>query len=604
MPVNVIGTLKPKNNGKFPVAEAVDIKVTGDLRLDKALEKKADLSSVNFALSGKADNSDINSLQSQINEIITPVTQDAEVQNARVDENGVAYTTLKERIDTDISKQNEKTSIISDLLTNSFEITGESIAHTYSAGKYIAPNGTVTTASTTFGCTNYIDISLYTTLSVECRAGFGNGYYGFYDVNQNFISGEFSPNAPVGLYSGVINVPSSAKYIVLAGTPGNEPKITDYSTITIPYSSDVLPAKVVYTVDLVDGNTSPIFTAIEHDAITTERVISPNGTITTYNNEAYTIMKHEIEEGTTQLGVTASANFGNRYYIITDSNNNIIKQSETSESSSAISKITKKVVPIPANAKYITVANIVSSSTPSAELYTISYGLIANEVTESLHSDIENMISGYKPWSGKKWVCVGDSLTEVNRRTTKHYHDYIKADTGITVVNMGVSGTGYKREEGNNNAFYQRIANVPTDADVVTIFGSGNDLSLIADLGTPSDTGTETICGCINTTIDNLISIIPAVSLGIVAPTPWIYQQPTLDDSNSMARYTEALKEICKIRSIPFLDLYHCSNLRPWTEEGRAACYSKDDGNGVHPDETGHKIIAPRFKAFLENLIL
>lgn len=38
MPVNVIGTLKPKNNGKFPVAEAADIKVKDNLRLDEALE--------------------------------------------------------------------------------------------------------------------------------------------------------------------------------------------------------------------------------------------------------------------------------------------------------------------------------------------------------------------------------------------------------------------------------------------------------------------------------------------------------------------------------------------------------------------------------------
>lgn len=50
MPVNVIGTLKPKNNGKFPVAEAVDIKVTDDLRLDEALENKADLSSLGIAV--------------------------------------------------------------------------------------------------------------------------------------------------------------------------------------------------------------------------------------------------------------------------------------------------------------------------------------------------------------------------------------------------------------------------------------------------------------------------------------------------------------------------------------------------------------------------
>jgi hypothetical protein len=107
MPVNVIGTLKPKNNGKFPVAEAVDIKVKDDLRLDKALENKADLATVNFALAGKADNSDINDLQSQINEIITPVTQDAEVQNARVGADGTSYQTLKSRLDEEYKSTNE-----------------------------------------------------------------------------------------------------------------------------------------------------------------------------------------------------------------------------------------------------------------------------------------------------------------------------------------------------------------------------------------------------------------------------------------------------------------------------------------------------------------
>jgi len=101
MPVNVIGTLKPKNNGKFPVAEAVDIKVSDNLRLDKALENKADLSSVNFALDNKADKATTTNLQSQIDEIITPVTQDAEVQNARVGTDGKSYQTLKARLDSE-----------------------------------------------------------------------------------------------------------------------------------------------------------------------------------------------------------------------------------------------------------------------------------------------------------------------------------------------------------------------------------------------------------------------------------------------------------------------------------------------------------------------
>lgn len=109
MPVNIIGTLKPKNNGKFPVAEAVDIKVTDDLRLDKALEKKADLSTLNFTLAGKADNSDVTNLQEQINNIISPVTEDAEVINARVGADGTNYSTLKARLDAETNAINAKT---------------------------------------------------------------------------------------------------------------------------------------------------------------------------------------------------------------------------------------------------------------------------------------------------------------------------------------------------------------------------------------------------------------------------------------------------------------------------------------------------------------
>ena len=216
------------------------------------------------------------------------------------------------------------------------------------------------------------------------------------------------------------------------------------------------------------------------------------------------------------------------------------------------------------------------------------------------------------PWYDKKWVVVGDSITEVNSRTTIHYYDYIANNTGISVVNFGVSGTGYKRSEEQNKAFYQRVSFIPTDADVVTIFGSVNDMVLINSLGLYTDTTTETICGCINKTIDEIIARNPLVSLGIVAPIPNYDNNPISygGDVGAMDRYVEALKRICEYRSIPFLDLYHCSNLRPWTEEGRQAAFSKDvdgmDGhpNGTHPDENGHKLIAPRFKAFLDSLIL
>lgn len=247
------------------------------------------------------------------------------------------------------------------------------------------------------------------------------------------------------------------------------------------------------------------------------------------------------------------------------------------------SPIINEVIDVPVGTKYVSFG---SSTNPS--------------ISSVFSADTEISLLFKDKWADKTWVCVGDSLTEENIRTTKHYFDYVSEATGIQTVNMGVSGSGYKKREENSNAFYQRISSVPSSADVVTIFGSFNDVTLISNIGTPSDTTTDTICGCINTTITNLYSVLPMVQLGIVSPTPW----GAISDSDNYNTYVTALKNICTMRGIPFLDLYHCSALRPWTTEGKQNFYSKDDGGGTHPDEYGHALIAPRFKAFLEQLIL
>lgn len=207
-----------------------------------------------------------------------------------------------------------------------------------------------------------------------------------------------------------------------------------------------------------------------------------------------------------------------------------------------------------------------------------------------------------KKWSGVTWAAVGDSLTEKNARASKNYLEYIADASGISTVNMGVSGTGYKNGEDENKAFYQRISTIPTDVDVVTVFGSFNDLSISTEIGNPTDTGTNTICGCINTTIDHLFEKCPLIRLGIITPTPWINQRPDNTDTQD-ALYVDAIINICNLRGIPVLDLFHCSGLRPWEESFRTLAYSNDDGDGTHPDEVGHSIVAPKIKAFLETLL-
>lgn len=206
-------------------------------------------------------------------------------------------------------------------------------------------------------------------------------------------------------------------------------------------------------------------------------------------------------------------------------------------------------------------------------------------------------------YARKKWVVIGDSLTEKNIRTTRNYFDYISEARGFDVVNLGISGTGYRNNGGSgiNEPFYARVSRIPTDADIVTIFGSFNDG--ITDIGTATDTGTTTVGGCVNTTLDNLYSVMPTVQLGIVSPTPWrMYNPYNHPEANG---YADLLESICKMRSIPFLNLYYESNLRPWDPAFVQLAYSKDAGEGgIHPDETGHAIIAPRFEAFVDTLLL
>ena len=270
--------------------------------------------------------------------------------------------------------------------------------------------------------------------------------------------------------------------------------------------------------------------------------------------------------------------------------------------------------------------------------------------SERISFSVQKVNNIKKKWGTKKWCCVGDSLTQSVNRAPKRYMDYISEKTGISIYNMGVSGSGYKELENENNAIYQRISGVPNDSDVITIFGSGNDMhkedgQWKFEIGEITDTGTTTLCGCINTTLDYLQQNYPLIPLGIVTPTPWkswdLYPEIS---GNRMELYSEAIIAICKRRGISCLDLYHCSQLHPESAAFRNLAYTRDGTytsstsetsgaiqvsqhnldavrthglpnaeigdwvlpslSGVHPDEYGHKLMSARFEAFLESLIL
>lgn len=245
-----------------------------------------------------------------------------------------------------------------------------------------------------------------------------------------------------------------------------------------------------------------------------------------------------------------------------------------------------------------------------------------------------------KIWEGKKWAAIGDSITEINARASKNYVGYIEDNTGITAENLGISGTGYCRDE----KFYTRLDKVSNDCNVITFFGGGNDKGELP-IGEVSDTGENTLCGWINKTFDKCVELYPLIPFGVIIPFPWRGCMPYDTNGNGVAfrNVCEALIDICRRRSIPYLDLYHLSGLSPNNTEFLKVAYSKDTvakktlspsgssvlitsdnidyyqsisddtlsvgdyvdlGGGVHPDENGHKLIAPKIKSFLETLIM
>lgn len=449
-----------------------------------------------------------------------------------------------------------------------------------------------TFASASWNATDYIDISgsiygrglrIYSSL-------IGLTSTVFYDKDKNVIlgingntAGNYGYNT--GTEERIYEIPQDAKYIraTIYANDYTQPSDLNLGFIDLPEYSNIL--------DIVNNG-------VGYDNMNAEMqnafvpVFTPQ-TLAFTNTDHFARYDNGLVVSYIGVDCTDYVSFSGSYVKISGSNTGscpvIVFYDEAKQFISALPNVDTPVVyendvfAVPAGAAYF----------------------IANNYLDQTRVEV---LSGYEAtetrgkWKDIVWTCFGDSLTAINAPTNKRYFDYINDMTGIQIVNMGDSGTGYAKEAENNRAFYQRISNVPS-CDVITIFGSFNDMAAGLPLGTETDSGTATLAGCMNTTFDNLFSILPTVQLGVISPTPWETLNP-LGQPNSASEYCDMLKAICSRRGIPYLDLFHCSGLRPWEASYRTLVYSKDNGMGIHPNELGHQIISSHIEAFLDELLI
>lgn len=216
----------------------------------------------------------------------------------------------------------------------------------------------------------------------------------------------------------------------------------------------------------------------------------------------------------------------------------------------------------------------------------------------------------------KSLIVSGDSLTEVNFRATKNWHAYLKDWLGFaSVQNDGKSGTGFTRTYASFECMYDRMDDWSANYDYALIMasmndGGGNNLEL--PLGTMADAATvgTSYYGDCKATITKLLNKYPLKQVGVISSIPRASSSIRggvgygLDGWYSDWCY--ALGDVCANYSVPFLDLYHTCNLRPWIASNDAeyfSCTQSPTGDGIHPNAAGQQIIAYKIYEFCKQYL-
>lgn len=564
-------------------------------------------------------------LTTRMDSIAGSATEETEVLDARVDIENTMHENLGSHIRSVGAKLNVEKGAFQLLLDLAESAETEDAEFGCIETAVIDIGGEVKTSTTlgnTYRVSDAVEVEPGAIYRISACGFYRKYLYAFYDADGNFLEGQFEENTVSLLYlrDKLLVAPLNAATLRIAWVEGSKftGEIGKVTAIIFPtgrltgelLSDYEVQKEIIQT--LYDNAIAQIGSKLSLFEVAEEVELNDvgNALIDPYTGEikglatpsqSYRVSDFIPVSALEVLRLTASSHFGYDLYGFYDADQKFLRGLRSQEGGTNTT-IEDELLIVPDDVAFIRIAWRIGTNV----------GKVVRLVQKGYKGQFEGAFTGeinasgtltgdYLKWSGKKWVVVGDSHTEHNIRATKNYHDYVAEKTGITVVNLGKSGAGYKRLEESNKAFYQLVASIPEDADVVTIYGSGNDLS--QPLGEVTDTGTDTLCGCINTTIDNYNELFPGTPLGIVTPCPWSNANPA-NENCAMALYSAAIVEICKRRSIPCLDLYHCSNLRPWEAKFRELFYTRDNGGGCHPDENGHAILAPKFAAFLEYLIM
>jgi len=223
-----------------------------------------------------------------------------------------------------------------------------------------------------------------------------------------------------------------------------------------------------------------------------------------------------------------------------------------------------------------------------------------------------------------KFCCLGDSITNGVRSNTDPtdglnekgtfmpYYRWWEKEYDIEAVNFGQNGSfiadyGVIKTSFPNTsrAFVLRYAEMPSDADIITILGGVNDCMggyfSEREFGSPKDksnTETNTFCGALRTLLDGLKKKYPTAPIVYLTPLKVGPGGNYVGNHLDLPHYIDAIKTICADFEIPVIDLY--------TPEELNFCNTNDDqliyGDRLHFGYKAHKALSEYIFSKLEEL--
>lgn len=209
--------------------------------------------------------------------------------------------------------------------------------------------------------------------------------------------------------------------------------------------------------------------------------------------------------------------------------------------------------------------------------------------------------------NGKKILFVGDSLTEVNYRTSRGYVESLKQDKGIEAINHGSSGYGYSTKDENFMG-----ADIDS-ADAFVIALGINDFGNVSGYNLPL----ETVLKTVKRMLSKASMQAGDRPFGVITPMPYL---KTVGDKVGAGGYTlnqlrdgiiSVIKEVEAEynRSIPVLKLTDIDPLQVAehleTDKAYLEKYFKQgsisDVEFLHPNDAGWKVITPYISYWMEN---